>query len=578
MDLSSPTVSASVDGDGAPVASSVSAVMAFARQPRAAAIAFAVLLAVAVPVLLSYGSHLWFFADEWGFLVGKDAGRSWFAPQNQHWSTAPIIGYQALFAGFGITTYTPYLLVVICMHLGLATLIRTVMRRAGVRPWVATACAATFVLFGPGEQNILSPVQISMVGTMLCGFAQMILSDHDGPIRRRDVAALAFGVLSLTTSAIAPVLVVTVGACALLRRRWLAAAFHTVPLGLIYGVWYLTFRTDMGSAALGRPQPDVVAAWIRSGVTGVFEALAHGPVLGALLGAVMVIGLGLAWRGHPSAHAESDESAEPTESTEATEAIEVTNPPAWRRQLCAPTALLLGPIVLMGLLPFSARVFFGPDLARSSRYVSMAAAMTLPALAVAIDAIGRRTRDLGLALAYAPLAIGLVLNATAFNINGFTGAFFERQRQLVWAYASNPLATAVPRTYIPDKRLFGIDRVDIGFLLDAKASDRLPVVSDLPASIVDEAAVNLLIDQQPLERHPDAGTCPAVAGAFRGTLRQGQRLVIGAATKITVTIDSNQTSPVAFEPDRGPVLVAHVRDVQLVTDRPPAATPLHLCP
>ncbi len=524
--------------------------MIFARQPRVAAIAFALLLAVAVPVLLSYGSHLWFFADEWGFLVGKDSARSWVAPQNQHWSTAPIIGYQALFAAFGITTYTPYLFVVICMHLGLATLIRTVMRRADVRPWVATACAATFVLFGPGEQNILSPVQISMVGTMLCGFAHLILSDHDGRVRRRDFAALAFGALSLTTSAIAPVLVVTVGACALLRRRWLAAAFHTVPLGLIYGVWYLAFRADMGSAAFGRPQPAVIFAWIRSGVTGVFEALGRGPVLGAMLGLVMVIGLVFAWRG----------------------------PSTGKHHLAAPTALLVGPIVLMGLLPFSARVFFGPEIARSSRYLSMAAAMTLPALAVAIDAIGRRTRDLGLAVAYAPLAVGLVVNATAFNVNGFTGVFFENQRQLVWAYATNPLAPSVPRTYIPNKRLFWLDRVDIGFLLDAKASDRLAVVSNLPASVVDEATVNLLIDQQSLDRHLDATSCPRVTGAFRGTLGKGQRLVIGAPTKLTVTIDSGQRGPVTLEPVAGRVLVAHVRDVQLITDAPPTATPLYLCP
>ena len=60
------------------------------------------------------------------------------------------------------------------------------MRRAGVGPWTATIVAAVFVLFGPGEENIVWAFQFTFVGAIMFGLVHLILSDHDGPVDRRD--------------------------------------------------------------------------------------------------------------------------------------------------------------------------------------------------------------------------------------------------------------------------------------------------------------------------------------------------------------------------------------------------------
>jgi hypothetical protein len=54
-----------------------------------------------------------------------------------------------------LRTYVPYLLRVVSLHLVLARLLWLVMRRAEVHPWIATAAAALFILFGSGHDNIL---------------------------------------------------------------------------------------------------------------------------------------------------------------------------------------------------------------------------------------------------------------------------------------------------------------------------------------------------------------------------------------------------------------------------------------
>ena len=47
-----------------------------------------------------------------------------------------------------------------------AALLRAVMIRARVNPWVATLVASTFVLFGAGQQNIEWAFQIGFVGSV----------------------------------------------------------------------------------------------------------------------------------------------------------------------------------------------------------------------------------------------------------------------------------------------------------------------------------------------------------------------------------------------------------------------------
>src|SRR4029077_2625645 len=146
----------------------------------------------------------WFWADDWDFLAARTGGNlgDLFRPHYQHWTTLPILAYRLLWTIFGIRHYVPYQLLVIALHLVAALLLRTVMQRAGVRPWLATLIAGAFVFFGSGAENILIAFQITFVGSLVFGLAQLLLADHDGPVNRRDWLGLLAGLAALMCSGV----------------------------------------------------------------------------------------------------------------------------------------------------------------------------------------------------------------------------------------------------------------------------------------------------------------------------------------------------------------------------------------
>src|SRR4029078_6788207 len=97
----------------------------------------------------------------------------------------------------------PYQAVLVALHLTAATLLRRIMRRAGVGPWIASAAALLFLCLGSGRQNIVWAFQIGFVGSLVFGLAHLILADHDGPLDRRDWFGIAFGLLGLLRSGVA---------------------------------------------------------------------------------------------------------------------------------------------------------------------------------------------------------------------------------------------------------------------------------------------------------------------------------------------------------------------------------------
>src|SRR5438128_11177787 len=119
---------------------------------------------------------------------------------------------------FGLGIYRPYLAFVVVLHLVVAGLLRAVMRRAGVSPWLATTAAAAYTFFGPGWHNIEEAFQITIVGALAFGLTHLLLADHDGPIDRRDWIGLGAGFCGLMCSGVGVTLVIVVGAAALLRR------------------------------------------------------------------------------------------------------------------------------------------------------------------------------------------------------------------------------------------------------------------------------------------------------------------------------------------------------------------------
>ena len=350
------------------------------RSAEVAALVFLAVLVVALVLFLVFGHRQWFFLDDWDFLASRSASslNDLFRPHNEHWSTLPILVYRALWHFFGLRTYVPYQLIAILLHLTAAVLLRVVMRRAGVHPWIATAAASLFALFGAGAQNIVWAFQMAWGASLVLGLTHLILADHDGPIDRRDVLGLLAGLAGMLCSGVAVTMIFVVGLSALIRRGWRAALFHTAPLAVLYLAWWFAFARDRYSAAGG--SIGVVVRFVWTGVGAAFGEMGHLPGAGLALGILLVAGLVFAWHGLD-----------------------------WndlRRRAAAPAALLVGAVVFLAVAGLGRASIFGPQFARSGRYLHVVAALSLPAVAVAADAFMRRWRAVGV-VAFALLLVGI---------------------------------------------------------------------------------------------------------------------------------------------------------------------------
>ena len=229
------------------------------RSARLALWTFAALIALAVPtVLLGLGSYHWFFRDDFAFLSGRDGGSvdDLFRPHNAHWSTVPIVAFRVLWHTFGLRTYVPYQATVLALHLTACVLLRVIMRRVGVGPWIATVAAATFILFGPGEQNIIWAFQIGFTGSLVFGLTQLILVDHDGGIDWRDGLGVVAGVLSLMSSGVGIVMVIVVGVAALAANAgwpWRSCTSRRSQPSISDGGWRNALRSQVRWDVLRSP-------------------------------------------------------------------------------------------------------------------------------------------------------------------------------------------------------------------------------------------------------------------------------------------------------------------------------------
>jgi hypothetical protein len=348
-------------------------------------LAFALVATVAFVLFLVVGRRQSFFLDDWDFLAHRDGGdiRDLLRPHNEHWSTLPILVYRGLWWLFGVRSYLPYQLLVVLLHVTAAFLLRVVMRRAEVGPWIATAAASLFVLLGAGYENILWAFQIGFVASLVLGLAHLLLADHDGPINRRDWFGLLAGFAGLLCSGVAVTMTIVVGLAMLPRRGWRIALFHTAPLGAVYAIWWLTEARD----AYVSPGGDLgsVARFVTIGIGAAFDAMGQLPGAGIALGVLLAVGLVLAWRG--------------------LDRVDV------RRRAAAPAALLAGGIFFLVISGLGRATSFGPEFARSSRYVYLVAALVLPALAVAAEAVIQRWRIL------APAVVLLLLIGIPGNLD-----------------------------------------------------------------------------------------------------------------------------------------------------------------
>jgi hypothetical protein len=523
-----------------------------ARHERAALIAFVVLLVAAVPiVLLGVGSYHWFFRDDFFFVAGRKATSvdDLFRPHNGHWSTVPILAFRMLWAVFGMRTYVPYQATVLAMHLASCALLRVIMRRAGVNPWVATVVAASFVLFGPGEEDIIWAFQIGYTGSLMFGLTQLVLADHDGPVDKRDWLGIVAGVLALLCSGVGIAMAIVAGGAILGRRGWRVAALHVAPVAITYVVWWSIEHPQLANPFFGRPTPAVIFRWVRSSQIGIFLALGHFQVAAALLAVAFVVGLVLAWSRLPVSEL--------------------------RRRASIPVALLLGGLVFATFTSID-RWFQGAHSARSSRYMHIGVALALPALAVAIDALCRRWRTVGV-VAIASLVVAIPWNATHFGDQaGFGSAYMNSRKRVLTNIVRLPEAREVPRDVRPIPDVFVGPDLTIGFLLDAESSGKLSVPkSPLSPDLTEQLRIGLGVGQW-----PDGTPTDCIRRSGPMIVRPERGAVFGITTPLDIAsrYGVGQVShSVSFSPGNGNRLTIELAGLDLRLAPPKGAPFFTLC-
>jgi hypothetical protein len=486
------------------------AVIADAR--RAAAAAFAVVEVAGFIFYIVAGSRIWFFRDDWEFLADRGVNMHDLLRQHGgHFVALPILVFRAMYYIVGLRSYVPYQVLPIALHLAAAALLRVIMRRAGVSPWIATVAASLFVFFGSGSQDILWGFQIAFTGPLVLGMVQLILADHDGPIDRRDWIGIAAGAAALMCSGVAVAMVAIVGITVLIRRGWRvgwrAAAFHTLPLGVAYAAWWLHYSSGSGPTVT---KPSVLIDWVRTGIAGAFDALGQVAFVGWALAIMLVAGLVLAWRQY--------------DTTER------------RRRGAAISAMLVG---AFGFLLISGvnRASLGTHFASSSRYLHIVAALLLPSLAVAADALIRRRR------AFAPLVVALFLIGIPGNLAGTSKnfpakAYFASYEQMVRSLPRMTLATRVPRDVRPE--LVNAPWINVGWLLDGAHSGRIPTTR---APTPGERATNRLrLSLDELDEGSGTACTPVRAPVVRNLVAGDSFVVRGTILVSTVDEDTGAQS------------------------------------
>jgi hypothetical protein len=398
-------------------------------------------------------------------------------------------------------------------HLLAVVMLRWVMRRAGVRPWTATVAAVALLLFGAGLQNIVVAIQVSFVGALVLALVQIRLTDHDGRVSWRDGLGIVAGIAAVMCSAVGVAMIPVVAIAVLLRRGWRVAALQVVPVVSTFAVWYVLARPSASTTA--EPEGTTlgtvvrkVAEWDLRGEVSTFEAMGGVPWLGAGLAAVLVVGLVVAWR--PMGRSEL------------------------RRSQFAPIALLVGGLAFLTLTGYARWMLNGvDDVGSRSRYVYMVAACTIPALAVAADALMRRWR------AAVPVVAGLAAVAVVANVIAFTeptpylGPHWDHHRQVVLASARSPLAPRVsPNVRVDPARAFALD---IGWLLEADREGRLPDLETIDPEVAAEIPLRLGLRQglfgpslPDCERVESTTVAPPVGAVFRIVASGGASIGVSA--------------------------------------------------
>jgi hypothetical protein len=206
----------------------------------------------------------------------------------------------------------------------------------------------------------------------------------------------------------------------------------------------------------------------------------------------------------------------------------------------------------------------------------VAAALTLPALAVAADALVRRWRLLGPAvLVLLVMGIPGNLQELADRPHGLS-ASGRSYRRLVLSLPRLPVAHEVPRRVgLPGVPFFP-PWITIGWLLDGVASGRVPDPGRIDRTDAATWTLRLALDQS---RAATNKTCRSLTEPAMVLLDKGQSIGIkDGSVRVVYTPDANHSSrPIVFDPVNGRTLMALAGPLTLHVSSNNSTLPAAIC-
>lgn len=447
----------------------------------------AIVLAQTIWLFTGPGPALWVNRDEWRQIARPWTLDSLLADHNSHLSLIPILIYKTFFAAFGFAPFWPYRLLAVLLTASIAVLVRMLMVRCGVQPWIATLCAAP-LLFVQGGSIMIAQFQMTL--GLAFGLAALLVARTG----RFTVFGAVSAVLAVGSSGIA---IPVVGAAAVigwLRHGWRRAALLTAPAGVLYLAWWLSYTPDVPEL-VRQPLP----AWLAKALWQVPLALSGYWWAAAVLVTALVAG-----------------------------SIWIKGPA--RPAAVLEPAVLAVAAVIMFVLTYLGRGLWAPEGPFFARFVFLACTLSLPLLAWATQRMSAHRPAL-LTLVAVPLALGAGVNVSGWRASapGLAQVSAETRVSMA-ALLRSPAGADVPDWVQPD----GLGDMGAGTgdatwgALRTITPARIGVAGvAVPAEYANRALLQLRLAA--IGAIPQASTCTEYAQAVDLRLQTGDRFGVRGA-------------------------------------------------
>ncbi|MFL6204023.1 MAG: hypothetical protein ACJ739_01605 [Acidimicrobiales bacterium] len=217
------------------------------RADRAGLVAVVVVTALAAVLVLDRTSRLGFYNDEWyTILHRRSLGSGLFSATNGHLTLVPTALYQVLFAVFGLESYLPFRILLVCVQVGFGPLIFLYLRPRIGNLGAAVAAAALLYL-GAAWEDLLWPQQLVFYLPLITTTATLLLVD-----RHRlgaDVGATVCMLIGTASSAVGVPITIALTLELVRRGAFRRLWVPLVPL-VLWILWYLG-NGDAGSQGGG---------------------------------------------------------------------------------------------------------------------------------------------------------------------------------------------------------------------------------------------------------------------------------------------------------------------------------------